>query len=77
MSNVLQEKRLLWGNVTEELHWLTDNMEHGITGIDVGEEGIAQSFALMSPLDQSSNVHYIQVRWHFAETIQTRAVADI
>lgn len=51
-------------------------MEHGVTGIDVGEKGVAQSLALMSPLDQSSNVHHIQVGWHFAETTPTRAEVD-
>ena len=42
-------------------------MEDGITGFDVGEEGVSQTLALVGPLHQTSYVHHIQERRHLAE----------
>jgi len=39
-------------------------VKDGITGTDVGEEGVTQTLACMSTFHQASNIHHIQKRWN-------------
>ena len=35
----------------------------------MGQEGVPKTLSLSRALHQTRNVHYIQERWHFAETV--------
>ena len=41
----------------------SDDVEHAVYGLDVGEEGVAKSFSLRSTFDETGNICYLQVCW--------------
>jgi hypothetical protein len=47
----------------------SDNVEHAVYGLDVREEGVAESFSLRSTLDEPSNIGDLQISrvhgWRF------------
>lgn len=45
---------------------LTAKMEDTITSADVGQERITQTLSFGSTFYKTSNVDYIEIRWHFA-----------
>jgi hypothetical protein len=49
---------------------LTAKMEEGITGSDVGEEGIAEALTFGSALHQAGDVDNVEVGRDFAEKNQ-------
>lgn len=45
---------------------LTTQMEDGITGTDVRQEGITETLALSSTFHQAGNINNVEEGWHFA-----------
>jgi hypothetical protein len=39
----------------------SDNVEHAVYGLDVRQEGVAESFSLRSTLDEPSNIGDLQI----------------
>ena len=68
---MIRQKALLWskGLNNNKSYALTNNMEHGITGVDVGKKSVPKALPLVGPFHQTSYVDNIEICGHFTENI--------